>query len=514
MDYQSLLHSPLLPTPLARLIEKLGASRTPVLIQGERGTGKELVARIIHSATEDPGARFLKADCRTGLKGPFLDRFAFLMDEERCGSRPWTLYLDEVDCLSAEDQRILLDWVEQTLFQPLSESLSGRGRFVASSTSNLRDKVSAGAFSDELAFRLDSFPLHLPPLRDRIAEIERIGQYILSEYADRMRLRKVGFTPEAIKVLQNHAWPGNLTELEQVLVRGAILSDGQDLTDKDLHLDRGRFPLSTSPPSGDAPSQGLSSKETLPKEEDSRLLPFFVELIHRIKNPLVSVKTFTQLLREKFDDPEYRDYFYRIVTEDIEKIDVVLNGLLNFVKVNSPVPRGNTVHVLLDEIMQGYENQIEGRKIRVIRKLEKDLPDAVLHDEQLRYIFNAILQYALPFVPPSGSIGLLTKSLRSQNGEAASEFSSDQSRNYIEVLMVFSGSHRPMEQYGNLLGLPGEGEGEPVDLELRLVREIIQKHQGVMRLEFDDKKPKTTIALRFPADRRRKVLYQPPGTGA
>ena len=143
---------------------------------------------------------------------------------------------------------------------------------------------------------------------------------------------------------------------------------------------------------------------------------FFIELIHRIKNPLVSIKTFTQLLGEKLNDVEFRDCFYRIVTEDIDKIDSVLNGLLNYIKINTPIQKTETIHVILEEILKTFEGRLEKRKIKVFRKYEKDLPETSIHDEQLRYMISSILHYAFPTIPPDGSIGFMTKTWDAAKG--------------------------------------------------------------------------------------------------
>ena len=160
------------------------------------------------------------------------------------------------------------------------------------------------------------------------------------------------------------------------------------------------------------PQDTSSKRKMSPDDPHPPPLPiFFIELVHRIRNPLVSIKTFTQLLREKFNDAEYRDYFYRIVTEDIEKIDSVLNGLLNYIKINTPISKTNTVHLILEEILRKRENQIEERRIKIFKKLEKELPETIVHDEQLRYVLDTLLQYALSSILPDGSIGFLTKSI-------------------------------------------------------------------------------------------------------
>ena len=94
----------------------------------------------------------------------------------------------------------------------------------------------------------------------------------------------------------------------------------------------------------------------LPDEQNANSLSLFLmELVHRIKNPLVSIKTFTQLLRDKFSDMEFREQFYRIVTEDIEKIDAVLNGLLSYIKINTPLEKKDTVHFILEDVLKRHE---------------------------------------------------------------------------------------------------------------------------------------------------------------
>ena len=192
---------------------------------------------------------------------------------------------------------------------------------------------------------------------------------------------------------------------------------------------------------------------------------FFIELVHRIKNPLVSIKTFTQLLREKFNDGEFRDYFYRIVTEDIEKIDSVLNGLLNYIKINTPVEKTNTVHLILEEMLKKYEARLEEKRIRVFKKFEKDLPETVVHDEQLRYILNSILQYALPSIPPEGSIGFLdqiAQCLKKERGRAIASVRKD--GRFIEILIVFTGYKKPVEQFETVLGIPALQQDETIEL--------------------------------------------------
>ena len=186
-------------------------------------------------------------------------------------------------------------------------------------------------------------------------------------------------------------------------------------------------------------------------ETDPLLGSSFLDRIQSIgsKTPLVSIKTFTQLLEGKFNDGEYRGSFYKVVTDDIDKIDLVLNGLLNYVKMNTPLNKSNTIHEILEEVLKRHQAIFEEKKIKIFKELEKDLPETMIHDEQLRYILHSLLQYVLTFLPPHGSIGLLTK-MFVEPRQANEEARSDKKREWIEILMIFTGFKRrwiPMTRY-------------------------------------------------------------------
>jgi nitrogen-specific signal transduction histidine kinase len=347
-------------------------------------------------------------------------------------------------------------------------------------------------------------------LRDRAKEISQIAQYILAEHSKKTKIRKVGISEAVLGLLQSYWWPGNLRELEHVIIRSAIFSDGDRLMEKDLFFEteneKNSF-VSFLKTAEMKPS--VLETKSLRNETNNHLSSlFFIDLVHRVKNPLVSIKTFTQLLREKFGDEEFREYFYRIVTEDIEKIDALLNGLLNYIKVNTPIEKANTVHFVLEDVLKKYEVQLEDKKIRVFKRFEKDLPETIIHEEQLRYILNSLLQYAIPSIPPDGSIGFLTKSFHITKETEEDKTSVRKDGKYIEILIVFTGYKKPVEQFETLLGIPAMQQKAAIELELRLIKEIIQKNRGLMKFEVNEKKPRTLISLKFPTE-RRKVIYYP-----
>lgn len=235
------------------------------------------------------------------------------------------------------------------------------------------------------------------------------------------------------------------------------------------------------------------------------LFPFFMELIDQFKNTLNNLRNFARIFQEKFGDKEIGPYLKRMITEEIKKIELVQNSLLNYIRINNPITKTNTVNTLIEEELKKYHVEMEDKKIKLFKTLERDLPETVVPDDQLRYILSCILQYVMALIPTNGNLGLYTKNLvfRREIGE-------DQEGRFIEILMVYTGYKKPMEQFGSSLGTSPYQKERILDLALRLVDEIVQRNHGLMKFEEDEKKTKTTISLRFPVERRKVVYYQQP----
>jgi nitrogen-specific signal transduction histidine kinase len=512
MNYQELIQSPIIPSQIIPLTQKAAHNSVPVFIQGERGTEKELIAKIIHYTGDWRFYRFYKIDCKTHTEDSFYDQFIRIYKENNFGTIPATVYLREIGELGQSSQSRLLDLIEDGFFQNGTESKVIKNlRFIASSSENLKEKAVQRKFSEDLYHRINTLSIYLPALRDRAKEISTIAQYILEEYSKKMKIGKVEISNNVLRLFQNYWWPGNLREMEQVIIRSAMFSEGKDLTEKDLlfETENENESFITFLKKADADSAESKPRSFSSEQNTSILSLFLIELVHRIKNPLVSIKTFTQLLREKFNDGEFREHFYRIVTEDIGKIDSVLNHLLTYIKINTPIEKKDTIHFILEEILRRHEGQLQDRKIKIFKKLEKDLPETTVHDEQLKYILDALLEYALPSIPPNGSIGFLTKSFDPRTETADDNKSRKRNGRYIEILIVFTGYKKPVEQFEAVLGIPALQKEEAVELELRLVKEIIQKNQGMMKFEVNEKKPRTIVSLKFPIERRKLIYYQP-----
>jgi signal transduction histidine kinase len=194
--------------------------------------------------------------------------------------------------------------------------------------------------------------------------------------------------------------------------------------------------------------EGLESIKSklnfLANEQNSPFLTsFLIELIQRIKNTLNSIRSYTQLSRGKFNDQEFGEYFYRAVTGDVEKMDMVLDGLINYLKLNTPIRKMDTVHRLIEEELKKHQAKLEQKGIKLFKRFEKELPETIVPDEQLRYILSSVFQYALANISPNLSMGLYTRSfvLEKEMGQGSALFQKD--GRYIEISVIFMGYKKP-----------------------------------------------------------------------
>ncbi len=262
-----------------------------------------------------------------------------------------------------------------------------------------------------------------------------------------------------------------------------------------------------------------SSEESASKEESSphgksRLsLPiYFVELFNRIKASLPAMQAFAFLSRENFKDREFEEHFYKIVNEDIRKTISLIDCFNDYVNFSTPMVKRNTVNTLVGEVIKKHERQFEEKRIKVIKKqFEKDLPETILPDEQLRYILNSVIQYALLSTPPDGSIGFLTRlfDMEASKGKEWGQLQKD--GRYLEILVVSASYEKPGEETGIVAGMSTpHHEEETVELILKLAKEIIERNKGVMRYKVYEDKPMTFVSLILPIERRSVVHYLSP----
>jgi len=219
---------------VAALISRVGPTEARVLITGESGTGKELVAAAIHAASRRRGRAFVTVNCaaipRDLVESEMFghERGSFTgATERRLGrfelAHGGTLFLDEVGDLSQEAQAKLLRTLETGELQRIGAETLMRidARVIAATNKQLADAVSGGAFREDLFFRLNVFPIHLPPLRERLEDLPALVAHL----AERVRPRHAArFTDAALDALASYSWPGNVRELANLVERLSILS--------------------------------------------------------------------------------------------------------------------------------------------------------------------------------------------------------------------------------------------------------------------------------------------------
>jgi len=233
------------------------------------------------------------------------------------------------------------------------------------------------------------------------------------------------------------------------------------------------------------------------------------EFGHYLKNTLGQIRNLTHLSADRFDDIEFGRHFCAIVTEDIGAIDSVADLLLGYVQISTPVHKADTVRILLGEILEECRKPLEDKKIRILKKFEKDLPETRVHDEQLRYILNSILRYVVLSTPSNGSIILFTKSLDIQEGREDERILSLRDRKYIEILIHFTEHKNLKEEFEAKSENRATPKEEGMNLMLLLTKELIWRNGGTVKFKFDGEKSQALISLRFPAERRQAVYDRP-----
>jgi formate hydrogenlyase transcriptional activator len=260
--------SPALIAVLSR-VSKVAASGSTVLLTGETGTGKELVARAIHRRSGRASRAFVAVNCaaipRELIASELFghEKGAFTGAIQRRVGRfeladGGTLFLDEVGDLSPENQVALLRVLQEQAFERVggTQSIKVDVRVIAATNSDLQAAVDEEAFRRDLFYRLNVFPLEIPPLRDRRDDIPLLVEYFIDRYA-----RKAGKTfkrvnKRTINLLQSYPWPGNVRELQNVIERSIIVCDGDEFT-----VDESWLSTRAAAASGSTLTSALSTRE-------------------------------------------------------------------------------------------------------------------------------------------------------------------------------------------------------------------------------------------------------------
>jgi len=241
--------SPALRRVLQQL-EQVASTDLTVLVLGETGTGKGLAARTLHQGSDRRNGPFIQVNCGAipeGLveselfgheKGAFTSAVSRRLGKVELAVQG-TLFLDEIGDLSLPAQSKLLRLLEERTFERVggTRTLTADVRIVAATNRDLTQMVQDGTFREDLYFRLNAFPVELPPLRARQEDIELLALYFAEQMAAHLRKEIAGFESKAVAALQARSWPGNIRELAHVVQRGVIVCRAPTITAQDLGLD-------------------------------------------------------------------------------------------------------------------------------------------------------------------------------------------------------------------------------------------------------------------------------------
>jgi transcriptional regulator with GAF, ATPase, and Fis domain len=249
-------------THVIRRIELVSAARSTVLITGETGTGKELVARAIHDASARHRMPFVTVNC-AAIPATLLEselfghvRGAFTGAASNRKGRFFlanggTVFLDEVGTMGADLQSKLLRVLQEREIEPLGaeRTLPIDVRVVAATNRELRQLVASGQFQVDLFYRLNVFPIVVPPLRERPDDIPLLVNHFVSRHAARNGKHIEALEQGVIEVLQSHTWPGNVRELENTIERAVVLTMGNTIPLEAITIDAKVPPVRTELPS-------------------------------------------------------------------------------------------------------------------------------------------------------------------------------------------------------------------------------------------------------------------------
>jgi DNA-binding NtrC family response regulator len=231
------------------MVQKVAPTDSTVLIYGESGTGKELVARAVHANSRRNKNVFFAVDCGT-LSNNLLESELFGYTKGAFtgahGNKEGifkladggTIFLDEISNISLEVQGKLLRFLETREFLPLGAGtpVQVNIRLIFATNKNLQEMVAQGAFREDFYYRIDVYPILLPPLRERKMDILPIAYHFLNQFNEKLGKHITGFDKEAINRFSEYDWPGNVRQLRNLIERAAILSETDQIALKDLPL--------------------------------------------------------------------------------------------------------------------------------------------------------------------------------------------------------------------------------------------------------------------------------------
>jgi transcriptional regulator with GAF, ATPase, and Fis domain len=235
---------------LLGLVKKVAASQSAVLLRGESGTGKEILARVIHENSPRAAQPFIKVHCaalapgllESELFGHVKGAFTSAMRDKPGrfeAAHGGTLFLDEIGDITLDVQTKLLRVLQEMTLERVgsNEPIKVDVRIVAATHQDLEDLIRQGRFREDLFYRLNVFPIHVPPLRDRVEDIPELAQHFLHQFGSRPVNPVTSIDDDALVALKSYPWPGNVRQLENVIERAVVIAEGPVITTAELPVE-------------------------------------------------------------------------------------------------------------------------------------------------------------------------------------------------------------------------------------------------------------------------------------
>jgi len=466
-----------------------GRRQLPLLVRGESGTGRGLLARTLHLQAGPGGAAPGAFASVAGAPG--LDAAALLagLVPELAGvgaASSLTVCVEDADALDAATQRRLASWIEDG--PPPGALPATRVRWMATAG----DPALDDRLESSLANALAGLVVRIPPLRERPAAIDRIAAETLRTWG---ALRAAGrpaprLADDALAALHAHAWPGNARELEAVVRRTLATATRDPIPAEELVFDalpaceagtpragaeRSQREAPARPASApraagergrqEAPAPAAAPAPAPPAEgaaPGGPLRRLAGAVAHEVGNPLVGIRTFAQMLPSRFDDPEFRTQFAERVEADTRRIEAVVETLARLGSLPPPAREPVDVSALLARLLQLQGARIQERRLVVLEELDREQPLALGDAEQLRFALGMLLDETLSWLPEHGDLYLATRHqpggrlrilLRSRGAGSAPDFGLRLAENTLAVAAVEAVVRA---HHGSLAVEPGE----------------------------------------------------------
>jgi DNA-binding NtrC family response regulator len=440
----------------------------PLLIRGEMGTGRALLARYVHAFGGTTGGAFRALDCEGAFDLTTLQQAIERTAEDDRARSALTLCFEEVDRLPPALQRELSHWVG--LAPPPAALRSPRLRFMA--TAGDPDAADRDRKLDpQLAAAFSGLSIRVPPLRRRPDAVEVFARATLEAWCRERGERTRSLDRETLSLLADYPWPGNLRELEGVLIRTLAASSAEPIRPEHLRFESMPPEPILEPTSRPLPATLADEAEEIlaevvalpeadepdatatlePEEPDAPLIlepeaavveeepaetssapapdiepampptevapeaipataselraalqRLAVAVAHEVRNPLVAIRTFAQLLPERFQDEEFRTRFAESVQKDVRRLEEVTNRLSQLGDLVPGERLAVDVARILDELLEAHREALQERRVLVLKELDRSEPFGVGDPAQLRVALDCLLDKALSLVPERG----------------------------------------------------------------------------------------------------------------